>query len=100
MTSGCTTNAAKAAQEFLPLWNVPARIDQNAPGEADDSFVRTAAGRCRKLARNIGDVGPDYGEITVFQFPDVRAAVERLGFCPVRVRVGANATKESNHGSA
>ena len=77
----------------IALWavrNIGFGQNEGSPWNSNHSFIRCAAGRRRQIARFVGDVGADHGEITVIEFPNVRAAMAASRFCAIGVRVRAD----------
>lgn len=77
------------------LGNVRFREHECLARNPDDALVRTATRAEAELADGgVSDVHADDGEITVFEFEDVGAALERGSFRTVGVRIGANASSD------
>src|SRR6185312_1458357 len=75
--------------------NVPLGVDQQVARQADDPLIRPATSRGRQVRFGVsGDVDADDGEVAIFQFPNVGAAITGDALRAVGVRVRANAFRE------
>ncbi len=78
------------------LRNVGFCPDEGVPRNFDNPFVRAAARTERQFTgQDMSNVHADDGEVAVFEFENIRAALERRGLRSVGVRVGAKAS--NNH---
>ena len=79
--------------------DVRPRQDESFPWDADDPFVTSAACAEGELPGcAFRDVHADDGKIAIFEFEDVRAAIERRGLRSVGVWIGSETTDE--HGNS
>ena len=72
--------------------NAALGVDQQIARQTDNAFIRSTTGRgWQFLDGSIGNVNADDGEISVVEFPNVRAtpATDSLGAVLVRVRADA-----------
>jgi len=76
-----------------PVRNVGFGFDEKIAGDHNDPFIGAATGAARQFGLSgAGDVYADDGEITGFQFKNVRAVVQSHGLSAVGVGVWADAT--------
>lgn len=63
--------------------------DERLPGDRDDSLIRAARRVRRQLVLDLGsDVTSHNGEVAIFEFKNVRAALQPRGLRAAPVRVG------------
>lgn len=75
--------------------NVCPGSDQNASGNAHDTFIRTTAScHWKPGSRIISHIDSDDGKVPVIEFPDIWAIFECRGLLTISVRVRAESAEE------
>ena len=75
--------------------NVDLGFDEQIARQPDNAFIRATTGRGRQFGRcGRCDVDPDHREVTIFEFPNIRAPATGNGAGTVLVGVWTDSAEE------
>ena len=77
-----------------PVWNIGFGHDERFARDSHHAFIRATTGGRRQIESGIGYVSADHGEITIVEFPNIRAALTAYTLASVLVRIWPEALQE------